>query len=97
MVILVSLVSSIFPLSINKFDLTIDDRVRAISLAMGMIPIMWTRTPSGGVFDTNGQLFTPRYFSSLLLILQTGESLAAKSMEPTPSIPSIPSSRTQQP
>ncbi|KIK08902.1 carbohydrate esterase family 4 protein [Laccaria amethystina LaAM-08-1] len=31
----------------------IDDRVRAISLAMGMIPIMWTRTPSGGVFDTN--------------------------------------------
>lgn len=31
----------------------IDDRVRAISLAMGMVPIMWTRTPSGGVFDTN--------------------------------------------
>ena len=33
----------------------IDDRVRAISLAMGMVPIMWTRTPSGGVFDTNGE------------------------------------------
>ncbi|RDB23677.1 Chitin deacetylase [Hypsizygus marmoreus] len=31
----------------------IDDRVRAISLAMGMIPIMWTRTPDGGQFDTN--------------------------------------------
>jgi len=31
----------------------IDDRVRAISLAMGMVPIMWTRTPTGGVFDTN--------------------------------------------
>ncbi|KAF6761497.1 carbohydrate esterase family 4 protein [Ephemerocybe angulata] len=31
----------------------IDDRVRAISLAMGMIPIMWSRTPVGGVFDTN--------------------------------------------
>ncbi|KAF9006049.1 hypothetical protein BDQ17DRAFT_1239435 [Cyathus striatus] len=31
----------------------IDDRVRAISLAMGMVPIMWTRTPEGGVFDTN--------------------------------------------
>ncbi|KAF8630464.1 hypothetical protein AX15_002913 [Amanita polypyramis BW_CC] len=31
----------------------IDDRVRAISLAMGLQPIIWTRTPSGGVFDTN--------------------------------------------
>ncbi|KAF7770372.1 CAZyme family CE4 [Agaricus bisporus var. burnettii] len=31
----------------------IDDRVRAISLAMGMVPLLWTRTPSGGVFDTN--------------------------------------------
>lgn len=32
--------------------MSLDDRVRAISLAMGMVPIMWTRTPSGGVFDT---------------------------------------------
>jgi peptidoglycan/xylan/chitin deacetylase (PgdA/CDA1 family) len=31
----------------------IDDRVRAISLAMGMIPIMWTRTADGAQFDTN--------------------------------------------
>ncbi|KAG6812786.1 hypothetical protein H0H92_000558 [Tricholoma furcatifolium] len=31
----------------------IDDRVRAISLAMGMVPIMWTRTPDGHQFDTN--------------------------------------------
>jgi len=31
----------------------IDDRVRAISLAMGMVPIVWTRTPSGAQFDTN--------------------------------------------
>ncbi|TFY50424.1 hypothetical protein EVG20_g11527, partial [Dentipellis fragilis] len=30
-----------------------DDRVRAISLAMGMTPIIWTRTPSAGQFDTN--------------------------------------------
>ncbi|KAF5377774.1 hypothetical protein D9757_008058 [Collybiopsis confluens] len=30
----------------------IDDRVRAISLAMGMIPIIWTRTSSGFSFDT---------------------------------------------
>ncbi|KAF8159547.1 hypothetical protein B0H34DRAFT_703906 [Crassisporium funariophilum] len=31
----------------------IDDRVRAISLAMGMIPILWTSTPDGGKFDSN--------------------------------------------
>ena len=32
----------------------LDDRVRAISLAMGLIPIMWTATPDGQKFDTNG-------------------------------------------
>jgi len=31
----------------------IDDRVRAISLAMGLVPILWTSTPSSGPFDTN--------------------------------------------
>ena len=31
-----------------------DDRVRAISLAMGMIPVIWTSTADGGKFDTNG-------------------------------------------
>ncbi|KIY49943.1 glycoside hydrolase/deacetylase, partial [Fistulina hepatica ATCC 64428] len=31
----------------------IDDRVRAISLAMGMVPIIWTRTSEGVSFDTN--------------------------------------------
>ncbi|PPQ72315.1 hypothetical protein CVT26_007272 [Gymnopilus dilepis] len=31
----------------------IDDRVRAIALAMGMVPIMWTNSPNGGKFDTN--------------------------------------------
>ncbi|KAF9269107.1 hypothetical protein L218DRAFT_916710 [Marasmius fiardii PR-910] len=30
----------------------IDDRVRAISLAMGMVPSMWTSAPNGGTFDT---------------------------------------------
>jgi peptidoglycan/xylan/chitin deacetylase (PgdA/CDA1 family) len=30
----------------------IDDRVRAISLAMGMVPILWTSTPDGGKFDS---------------------------------------------
>uniref|UniRef100_A0A0W0G8K9 chitin deacetylase n=1 Tax=Moniliophthora roreri TaxID=221103 RepID=A0A0W0G8K9_MONRR len=29
-----------------------DDRVRAISLAMGMIPISWTTAPNGATFDT---------------------------------------------
>jgi len=31
----------------------IDDRVRAISLAMGMVPIIWTQTSTGAKFDTN--------------------------------------------
>lgn len=31
----------------------IDDRVRAISLAMGLRPMIWTRSPSGAQFDTN--------------------------------------------
>lgn len=37
---------------------TLDDRVRAISLAMGMTPIMWTSTatPGGIKMDTNGTL-----------------------------------------
>jgi len=30
----------------------IDDRVRAISLAMGMVPVLWTATPDGGKFDS---------------------------------------------
>jgi hypothetical protein len=35
-----------------------DDRVRAISLAMGLQPIQWTRGASG-TFDTNGQYTIP--------------------------------------
>src|SRR5260221_9417721 len=31
----------------------LDDRVRAISLAMGMVPILWTQSPGGNKFDTN--------------------------------------------
>ena len=33
----------------------IDDRVRAIALAMGMVPIIWTRGPQNNQFDTNGK------------------------------------------
>ncbi|KAL0569560.1 hypothetical protein V5O48_012401 [Marasmius crinis-equi] len=29
-----------------------DDRVRAITLAMGMIPLIWTSAPNGATFDT---------------------------------------------
>jgi hypothetical protein len=35
-----------------------DDRVRAICLAMGMIPVLWTSTKDGGKFDTNGLCFS---------------------------------------
>jgi peptidoglycan/xylan/chitin deacetylase (PgdA/CDA1 family) len=30
----------------------IDDRVRMIALAMGLVPVIWTRTPGGVSFDT---------------------------------------------
>ncbi|KAJ6464613.1 carbohydrate esterase family 4 protein [Mycena vitilis] len=30
----------------------IDDRVRMIALAMGLVPVIWTRTPAGVSFDT---------------------------------------------
>lgn len=45
-----------------------DDRVRAIALAMGMVPILWTRTPSAGQFDTNGKPnYNPMNISSSAL------------------------------
>ncbi|KAG6908967.1 hypothetical protein DXG01_002573 [Tephrocybe rancida] len=53
----------------------IDDRVRAISLAMGMVPIMWTRTPDGRQFDTNdwqvagGNVAGPASFATFQSIL----------------------------
>jgi peptidoglycan/xylan/chitin deacetylase (PgdA/CDA1 family) len=53
----------------------IDDRVRAISLAMGLIPIIWTSTPQAGAFDTNdwrvaGGLVTgPQSYASFEAIL----------------------------
>jgi hypothetical protein len=33
----------------------IDDRIRAIGLAMGLQPVMWTRISPTATFDTNGQ------------------------------------------
>ena len=46
--------SQIFLLSYTDPDLHADDRVRAISLAMGLIPVIWTATPDGGKFDSFG-------------------------------------------
>jgi hypothetical protein len=36
----------------------IDDRVRAISLAMGLTPVMWTRISPMATFDTGGRSIT---------------------------------------
>ena len=36
----------------------IDDRVRAISKAMGLEPIMWTRISPSATFDTGGKQFS---------------------------------------
>ncbi|KAG6821215.1 hypothetical protein H0H93_004037 [Arthromyces matolae] len=59
----------------------IDDRVRAISLAMGLIPIMWTRAPDGHQFDTNdwqvagGIVTGPQSFASFESILSNATVL----------------------
>jgi hypothetical protein len=37
-----------------SFQAVDSDRVRAIALAMGMVPVIWTRTPAAGQFDTDG-------------------------------------------
>jgi len=59
----------------------IDDRVRAISLAMGMVPIMWTRALDGSQFDTNdwrvagGLVPGPQSFATFQSILTNASSL----------------------
>ncbi|KAH7890773.1 carbohydrate esterase family 4 protein [Phlebopus sp. FC_14] len=59
----------------------IDDRVRAISLAMGMVPVIWTRTPSGATFDTNdwkvpgGVVTGPQSFATFEAILSNATTL----------------------
>ncbi|KAF8552420.1 hypothetical protein OG21DRAFT_128302 [Imleria badia] len=59
----------------------IDDRVRAISLAMGMVPVIWTRTPSGATFDTNdwkvpgGEVTGPQSFATFQAILNNATTL----------------------
>jgi len=46
-------ITGVSPLTMRPPFGDIDDRVRAISLAMGMIPVIWTSTKDGGKFDTN--------------------------------------------
>ncbi|KAH0836670.1 Sec1 family-domain-containing protein [Lanmaoa asiatica] len=59
----------------------IDDRVRAITLAMGMVPVIWTRTPSGATFDTNdwkvpgGVVTGPQSFATFQAILNNATTL----------------------
>ncbi|KAJ6620594.1 hypothetical protein B0H10DRAFT_2020993 [Mycena sp. CBHHK59/15] len=59
----------------------IDDRVRAIALAMGLIPIIWTRTPAGISFDTfdwkvaGGTVDGPTSFATFESILGNASTL----------------------
>lgn len=58
-----------------------DDRVRAISLAMGMVPIIWTRTDAAGQFDTNdwkvagGMVTGPDSFAAFEAILGNASTM----------------------
>lgn len=59
----------------------IDDRVRAISLAMGMVPVIWTSTGTGATFDTNdwkvpgGVVTGPQSFATFESILTNATML----------------------
>ncbi|KAG1876447.1 carbohydrate esterase family 4 protein [Suillus subalutaceus] len=59
----------------------IDDRVRAISLAMGMVPVIWTSTGTGATFDTNdwkvpgGVVTGPQSFATFEAILTNATML----------------------
>ncbi|OAX43962.1 hypothetical protein K503DRAFT_707420 [Rhizopogon vinicolor AM-OR11-026] len=59
----------------------IDDRVRAISLAMGMVPVIWTSTGTGATFDTNdwkvpgGVVTGPQSFATFESILSNATLL----------------------
>lgn len=59
----------------------IDDRVRAITLAMGMVPVIWTSTGTGSTFDTNdwkvpgGVVTGPQSFATFESILTNATML----------------------
>jgi hypothetical protein len=54
--------------SAEKFVFSSDDRVRAISLAMGLVPVIWTSTPEGGKFDSFGNLDLLSFGSQLIFL-----------------------------
>lgn len=41
----------------------ISDRVRAISAAMGLTPVIWTRISPTATFDTDGASFSSLYLA----------------------------------
>jgi len=47
----------------------IDDRVRAISLAMGLVPIMWTRISATSTFDTGDYYIHSGAITSAMVLL----------------------------
>jgi len=49
----IKMVLGVTPLTMRPPYGDIDDRVRAISLSMGLIPILWTESPNKNKFDTN--------------------------------------------
>lgn len=53
----------------------VDDRVRAIATAMGLTTSIWTATPTGGKFDTNGE-WSPHRKNGVLLIRDTDWQVA---------------------
>ncbi|KAF8906191.1 hypothetical protein CPB84DRAFT_1770184 [Gymnopilus junonius] len=63
-----------------RFSIEQDDRVRAISLAMGMVPILWTSNADGGKFDSNdwrvasGELTGPQVFTIFEDLMRNGTS-----------------------
>eukprot|EP00914_Ancora_sagittata_P000850 GHVO01002263.1.p1 GENE.GHVO01002263.1~~GHVO01002263.1.p1 ORF type:complete len:302 (-),score=18.02 GHVO01002263.1:227-1132(-) len=74
-------VLGVTPLTMRPPYGDIDDRVRAISLAMGMIPIIWTRTSSGFSFDTfdweipGGSVTSNQSFAQFSSILSNASTL----------------------
>ncbi|KAJ3510061.1 hypothetical protein NLJ89_g4884 [Agrocybe chaxingu] len=71
-------VLGVTPITMRPPKGDIDDRVRAISLAMGLIPILWTSTPDGGKFDSfdwrvaGGEIEGPESVAAFETIMANG-------------------------
>jgi peptidoglycan/xylan/chitin deacetylase (PgdA/CDA1 family) len=51
---IITQITGVTPVTMRAPFGDLDDRVRAIALAMGLVPIQWSSTPQGGSFDTRG-------------------------------------------